>query len=533
MGFLRRLTRRELVRDGTLAAGALVLPEAAFGSGVEAHASRRPTITSGPYGPLGPPDPLTGVRVPEGFKVREIARSRSVVGLTGYFWPDRPDGSGSFRQSDGSWIFVANSEVPDGKGGVSAIHFSPNGSIRDAYRICGGTSTNCGGGTTPWGTWLTGEEIPRGRVLECDPKGDNAPIAREALGRFAHEYILVHEKQKKLYLTEDEKEGCFYRFTPDSWGDLSAGLLEVATLQDSGRISWSRVPDPDAGSLNTREQVADATNMKKPEGLCIDPVSGIVFFCESGAGRVFAYDPASGYYEVLYAEDDYNDPILTDTDNLAVSHTTGDLFICEDSGTFDICILTPEGEMAKFINLSGVQHNGSLIGDISETTGPSFDPSGTRFYFSSQRAGVAGVTYEVTGPWRKRPNSTIRPPGGDDGDGDQPVGIRPQPQEVKFSVPRAIRRRRLKERGLPVKVTLDTRSTVAAELSARNANGRRVVIAKDKAEGAIPSSVKLVLKPKRKRDVSKLKRLRVKVSVTEDVGRTASKTRRIRFRKPS
>ena len=524
MGFLRRLTRRELVRDGTLAAGALVLPEAAFGDGTEAHVSRSPRITDGPYGPLGDPDPLTGVRVPRGFRVREIGRARAPVGLTGYFWPDRPDGSGSFARSDGSWIFVANSEVPDG-GGVSAIHFSPTGAILDAYRICGGTSTNCGGGTTPWGTWLTGEEIGRGRVLECDPNGDKEPIERPALGRFAHEYVLVHAQQRKLYMTEDEKTGGFYRFTPERWGDLSAGLLEIATLRPDGRISWSEIPDPSAESVNTREQVAGVSNMKKPEGLCIDPVSGVVFFAESGAGRVYAYDPDSGAYEVVYAEDDFDKPILTDTDNLAVSHTTGDLFICEDSGTFDICILTPEGEMAKFVNLSGVQHEGTLIGDISETTGPSFDPSGTRFYFSSQSAGVAGVTYEVTGPWRKRPDATIRP---DRPNGGQ-VEIRPKPLEVKVSVPRAIRRRRLKERGLPVTVTLDTSSSVRAELRARNAKGRRVRIAKAVAKDVKPPRVKLVLKPRRS-VLNLRRRLTLVVTVTEAVGRTAKAKRRLRFR---
>ena len=30
-------------------------------------------------------------------------------------------------------------------------------------------------------------------------------------------------------------------------------------------------------------------------------------------------------------------------------------------------------------------------------TGPAFDPSGTRLYFSSQRN--PGRTYEITGPW--------------------------------------------------------------------------------------------------------------------------------------
>jgi hypothetical protein len=520
MSFLRRWTRRELVRDGTLAAGALVLPEAAFGAVEPAHVSRSPRITEGPYGPLGPPD-LNGVRVPRGFKVREIGRSRSLVGLTGYFWPDRPDGSGSFPQPDGSWIFVANSEVPDGKGGVSAIHFSKTGAIQKAYRICGGTSTNCGGGTTPWGTWLTGEEIGRGRVLECDPKGDKAPVARPALGRFSHEYTLVHEQQKKLYLTEDEKGGGFYRFTPENWGNLSSGLLEIATLRPDGKISWSEIPDPSADNVNTREQVAGASNMKKPEGLCIDQASGVVFFAESGAGRVFAYDPASDFYEIVYAEDDFENPILTETDNVAVSQRTGDLFICEDSGTFDICILTPEGEMAKFVNLSGVQHEGSLSGDISETTGPSFDPSGTRFYFSSQRAGVAGITYEVTGPWRERPDATIRPTG-------EPVEIRPQPLEVKLDAPRTIRRRRLRERGLPVTVTLDTRSSVALELRARNANGRRVVLAKARAEEAKPPRVRFRLKPKR--GVRNLKRVTLVATVTESVGRRARTRRKIPLR---
>jgi hypothetical protein len=44
--------------------------------------------------------------------------------------------------------------------------------------------------------------------------------------------------------------------------------------------------------------------------------------------------------------------------------------------------------------------------DLSEITGPAFDPSLQRLYFSSQRGdngidllGMSGVTYEVTGPF--------------------------------------------------------------------------------------------------------------------------------------
>ena len=510
MGFLRRLTRREFVRDTTLAAGALIVPEVAGAQ--TAHVSRSPRLTDGPYGPLGDPDPLTGVQVPEGFSVQEIGHSGAPVGLTGYTWPAFPDGSGSFAQPDGSWIFVANSEIPGGLGGVSAIHFSKDGDILDAYRICGDTSTNCGGGTTPWGTWLTGEEVDRGRVVECDPLGKKDPIPRPAMGLFSHEYIQAHEREQRLYLTEDESGGGFYRFTPTTWGDLSAGLLEIATLRPDGKIVWSEIPDPLAETVRTRDQVKGVSNMKRPEGLCIDQASGIVFFAESSAGRIIAYDPVTQRYELIYGEDDFEEPILTDTDNVAVSSLTGDLFICEDAGTFDICILTPEGEMAKFVHLAGVQHGESSTDASSETTGPSFDPSGTRFYFSSQRAGVAGATYEVTGPWRARPNRVIRP----------------RPQKVKLATQRSIRRSRLRRRGLPVAVTLDTLSDVALELRARDAKGRRVVLATAKGEKLRPARAAFVLKPNR--SLRGLERVTLVATVTEAVGRRATKKQRLKLR---
>jgi secreted PhoX family phosphatase len=36
----------------------------------------------------------------------------------------------------------------------------------------------------------------------------------------------------------------------------------------------------------------------------------------------------------------------------------------------------------------------------SELAGPAFDPSGSRLYFSSQRGGRGGITYELSGPFR-------------------------------------------------------------------------------------------------------------------------------------
>jgi hypothetical protein len=209
----------------------------------------------GPYGPLGPTD-ANGVRLPTGFTSRVVARSRRTVAGTGYRWHDAPDGGACFPAGDG-WTYVSNSEVPL-YGGASAIRFGPDGSIRSAGRILSGTNLNCAGGATPWGTWLSCEEIFRGRVFETDPTGTVPAASRSAMGRFTHEAAACDPDRQVVYLTEDQGDGCFYRFTPRAWGDLSAGTLEVLVAPaeaTAGPVTWRRVPDPAAYLVATRDQV--------------------------------------------------------------------------------------------------------------------------------------------------------------------------------------------------------------------------------------------------------------------------------------
>jgi len=59
------------------------------------------------------------------------------------------------------WIYVSNAEVSNG--GVGAITFNGNGDVIDYKMIMTGTSTNCGGGKTYWGTWVSCEESSGGQ----------------------------------------------------------------------------------------------------------------------------------------------------------------------------------------------------------------------------------------------------------------------------------------------------------------------------------------------------------------------------------
>ena len=171
------MDRRAFPGASALGLGAVALGGSLWRSVAGPVGSDRTSGDVGPYGPLLPADD-NGVRLPAGFRSRVVARSGEPVGATSYRWHPAPDGGACFPDGAG-WIYVSNSEVWD-DGGVGAIRFAADGSVTDAYRILDGTDRNCAGGPTPWGTWLSCEEVPGGQVYETDPRGE-----RKAVGHLA------------------------------------------------------------------------------------------------------------------------------------------------------------------------------------------------------------------------------------------------------------------------------------------------------------------------------------------------------------
>ncbi|HEX6928846.1 MAG TPA: hypothetical protein VF267_06330, partial [Gammaproteobacteria bacterium] len=67
---------------------------------------------------------VADVRVPAGFSARVIARTgEPVIAGSAFRWHAAPDGGATFATDDGGWIYVSNSEVDNGAGGVSAARF--------------------------------------------------------------------------------------------------------------------------------------------------------------------------------------------------------------------------------------------------------------------------------------------------------------------------------------------------------------------------------------------------------------------------
>jgi secreted PhoX family phosphatase len=423
------------------------------------------------YGPLVS-DPAGRLALPEGFSYTLIAKSGETVLETGEPTPDRPDGTASFEGRQNASILVTNHEIssPGGNpvphhdgmvydagafGGTTTLEVDRHGNRVREFVSLAGTHNNCSGGKTPWGTWLSCEEteaVPtaqngltqrHGYVFEVDPYDNSRnldPRPIKALGRYAHEAVVVDPARFQLYLTEDagSPNGLVYRYTPPESalplrrGSLAVlgptdGRLEAMRAFDYGRfvadlsvaqvgttydVEWADVPERDASAVSTRKQFnlpggsgapgGDATRSRKLEGAWWghDGFYFVSSFARNSDGSAAQHDG-----QVWFLDPDEDTITLA----LAFAYTPGDQDDDPDGpdnitvSPFGGVILAEDGEGRQ--HLVGADDRGKAFffarNDLpgsEEFTGPNFSAD-RRFLFANVQ--VPGHVFAITGPWRK------------------------------------------------------------------------------------------------------------------------------------
>jgi len=361
-------------------------------------------------------DPAGLIDLPRGFTYRIISTLGEAMD-DGEAVPDRADGMGAFRGDGGRVILVRNHELRaaasrlsgDGfdrwkgggtlPGGTTTLVFDPaSGRTVAQFRSLAGTIRNCGGGVTPWRSWLTCEEDvsnkgaslgkDHGWVFEvpADLRGRARPVPLKALGRFNHEAAAVDPRTGIVYLTEDREDGLFYRFVPARPGRLiEGGRLQALALADGPGDSrnwrgvtlpvrrgasarWIGLSETDSpgDDLRLRGAAAGATLFARGEGIHMGR-GELYFTATSGGaarlGQVMRYRPSPlegrpdearrpGTLD-LFFESTSRDQFHYG-DNLTVG-PNGHLFVCEDQPgiTVDNHIrgIRPDGTAYAFARL--------------------------------------------------------------------------------------------------------------------------------------------------------------------------------------
>ncbi|MFJ7042719.1 Tat pathway signal sequence domain protein [Streptomyces sp. JV178] len=423
------------------------------------------------YGPLVP-DPEGILALPAGFTYKILTYSGRTRLESGEFTPGKHDGTAAFPGPRGTTLLVNNHELkgpranwphpvplteglvydPAASGGCTVVEVRPDGRVAEWVGIAG-TSTNCAGGSTPWGTWLTCEENSdragvngmtkdHGYVFEvdpCDRRANRDPKPLKFFGRYDHEAVVIDPKRGHAYLTEDAAgpNGLFYRWTPPkgfSYGPRrfraladDAGVLQAPKCYDSGGrfvddlsratrigtvygVDWVDVPDRDARTVAVRKQFDEITRARKLEGMWWGDggayiVSSYARAESPGAahdGQVWFYDPKRRTLtlKVLLGvnPDPSADGALDGPDNITVSPYGGIVLAEDGEGVQHLFGATDSGRTYP------IARNDLNIGteeepEYSEFAGVTFSPDGKTLYANIQ---TPGILLAITGPWKRQ-----------------------------------------------------------------------------------------------------------------------------------
>ncbi len=365
------------------------------------------------------------------------------------------------------WKFIRNDKINKRIDATTLIPFTSNTSIKGS-KVAEGTLANCGGGITPWNTFLsceenyilfyqdidpvTGQILPSrfkwerfydnhpehyGWVVEIDPQTHSAK-KHIALGRFAHESatcIVSSNGNPVVYSGDDKNDECLYKFIADKPNSLESGTLYVADIIHGKwlALDWAtsktlqkHFKDQTEVCIYARHaaRLLGATPLDRPEDIEINPVTGNIFVTITNNplkanfhGEILKIKEHLGDYEALTfesetfltgGEDGFSSP-----DNLLFDRK-GNLWICSDiSGKL---MNMPPYIRFKNNGLYLVPATGPQAGKViqvasapndAELTGLCFDSDQTTLFISVQHPGER--TRDLNSPTSRWPDKNKLP----------------------------------------------------------------------------------------------------------------------------
>ena len=347
-------------------------------SGQRASAQPSP---DGPYGALAAQPDANGLLLPEGFTSRVMARSGEPVGGHGLRVAGLPGRRGDVpAPTTAAGIHVVNSEIPvEGDGGGSAIQYDADGDIATPTGSSAAPRRTAPAGPRRGAPGSPARRSTRARSGSATRPRRAAARALPAMGPFHHEAAAVDPDGERVYLTEDEPDGAFYRFTPDAYPDLSAGLARGRLGRRRRRGHLARGARPVGGGEPTALQVPEATAFNGGEGFWY--ADGIVYFTTKGDNQVRRSTP----------------PPTPSSRLRRHRPAAGRRQHHRRAG-----LRRPLRRRGRRRHAAGRHHRRGRRRPVrpgrrraparptrrpSEITGPVFSPDGTRLYFSSQRGG--------------------------------------------------------------------------------------------------------------------------------------------------
>ncbi|MAZ48855.1 MAG: alkaline phosphatase [Halobacteriovoraceae bacterium] len=364
------------------------------------------------------------------------------------------------KKQNGRWKFTPNDPLNKAIRSDTPMKFAYEVKIRGSNDV-EGTCSNCAGGKTPWGTFLSCEEnydmnygewdrkkqqyskqpelewnkfYPNppehyGWVVEIDPLSGQA-FKHTTLGRFAHESAtcsLSKSGKVIVYSGDDKADEHIYKFVSHSSDSFKEGILYVANIEMGRWLPLDIELSPKLKShfknqlevltfAREASKILGATKLNRPEDIEIHPFTGEIFVSLTNNKKKGDFHGSI----LKISEDDQDHGSLTFSSE--IFSLGGEKFSCPDNLAFDTAgnlwfasdmsgSAIGEEPYKKFGNngLFVIPTQGDYSGKViqvasapsdAEFTGIKFDKDGSTLFLSVQHPGETSKSLnQLTSHW--------------------------------------------------------------------------------------------------------------------------------------